>query len=76
MAGAQRLATALSKRGVPVLLNPYSLTVVFPEPDLSIVKTYQLACYKGQAHAIVMPNVTAELLDEFIEVYGKWWKGS
>jgi histidine decarboxylase len=75
IAGAERLATALTKLSVPVLLNPYSLTVVFPEPAISLVKTYQLACYQGQAHAIVMPNVTQALLDEFVASYAVWWSG-
>lgn len=75
MAGAQRLAAALMKRSVPVLLNPFSLSVIFPEPAVSLVKTYQLACHNGQAHAIVMPNVTQALLDEFAANYAVWWTG-
>ena len=30
-----------------------------------IVKTYQLACYRGEAHVVVMPNVTTRLLEKF-----------
>ena len=72
---AEALANRLGQRGVPVLLNPYSLTVVFPEPSEAIVQTYQLACHRGEAHAIVMPNVTDELLSRFAEEYLTWWEG-
>jgi histidine decarboxylase len=70
---AKVLTQRLRQGGVPVLLNPFSLTVVFPEPDDSIVKTYQLACHRGEAHAIVMPNVTNELLSRFTGEYLAWW---
>ena len=40
----------------------YSFTVVFPQPGEAIVRTFQLACNKGEAHAIVMPNVTDMLI--------------
>lgn len=73
---AQGLAAGLRASGVEVLCNPYSMTVVFPEPELGLVKTYQLACYKGQAHAIVMPNVTEALLDRFAADYVRWHSGS
>jgi histidine decarboxylase len=71
---AKDLAAALRVSGVPVLLNPFSLTVVFPEPDESIVQTYQLACHRGEAHAIVMPNVTGALLARFAGDYLGWWE--
>lgn len=70
---AERLATALRAANVPVLRNPHSLTVVFPEPGEAIVRTYQLACNKGEAHAIVMPNVTDTLISRFVCDYLAWW---
>jgi histidine decarboxylase len=70
---ASGLATALRAHDVPVLLNPYSLTVVFPQPSEDIVKVYQLACHRGEAHAIVMPNVTGALLARFTDDYLGWW---
>jgi histidine decarboxylase len=70
---AKALAERLRQDCVPVLLNPFSLTVVFPEPDESIIKTYQLACHRGEAHAIVMPNVTDALLSRFAGDYLGWW---
>ena len=71
---AKALACVLRQSGVPVLINPFSLTVVFPEPCEPIVKTYQLACHLGNAHAIVMPNVTDALLARFTEEYLGWWE--
>jgi hypothetical protein len=46
---------------------------VFPQPAEHIVKTYQLACYKGAAHIVVMPNVSESLLAQFAADYGDWW---
>jgi histidine decarboxylase len=68
------LAHDLRAQGVPVLLNPFSLTVLFPEPDPSAVKRFQLSCTGGQAHAIVMPNVGEDQLRRFREAYLAWWE--
>lgn len=72
---AQNLARQLSALGIDALCNPYSVTVVFPEPAEQIVRTYQLACNQGLAHAVVMPNVTEALLDRFVADYAAWWAG-
>jgi histidine decarboxylase len=69
---AQGLTARLKAMGVPAYCNPHSLTVVFPQPSDLIVKTYQLACYKGEAHVVVMPNVTTALLERFVADYVKW----
>ncbi|MER9852045.1 histidine decarboxylase [Mesorhizobium sp. M0106] len=66
---AEGFAEALCSAGVPVLLNPYSLTVVFPKPSDRLVTEYQLACHGNLAHAIVMPNVKADLIDRFLGDY-------
>lgn len=71
-----RVTQALRAAGVPVLRNPHGLTVVFPEPDERIVRTYQLACHRGEAHAIVMPSVTDDLLDRFVGDYLCWWQAA
>lgn len=71
---AHALAEELRSAGVSVICNSFSLTVVFPQPAEHIVKTYQLACCKGQAHAIVMPNVTQALLERFVSEYMGWWR--
>ncbi len=71
---AQQLADRLQSLGIPTMCNPHSLTVVFPQPAEHIVKTFQLACYRNEAHAIVMPNVTDELLGRFVANYEAWWE--
>jgi histidine decarboxylase len=70
---AHWLADALRMAGVPVLHNPHALTVIFPEPEEHIVRHYQLACARGQAHAIVMPNVTQAQVGSFAADYLRWW---
>nr|WP_246506009.1 histidine decarboxylase [Mesorhizobium silamurunense] len=70
---ADGFAGALRSASVPVLLNPCSLTVVFPKPSERLVNEYQLACHGNYAHAIVMPNVKADLIDRFVGDYTAEW---
>lgn len=72
LARTDRFAAALRQLDVPVLRNPFSLTVLFPTPSEAIVRKYQLACDKGRAHAIIMPNVHDALIDRFLEDYAGW----
>jgi histidine decarboxylase len=76
LARTGRLVAALRAGAVPVLCNPFSFTVVFPQPGEAIVRTYQLACNIGEAHAIVMPNVTDALINRFVSDYLAWWETS
>ncbi len=71
---AADLAASLRMIGAEVLLNPHSLTVVFPQPSEEIVKTYQLACHQGKAHAIIMPSVSDALIDRFTAAYCDWFR--
>jgi histidine decarboxylase len=71
---AAEMATKLRAAGVDVLLNPHAMTVVFPEPSEEILRTYQLPCYKGLAHAIIMPSVTDSLIDRFTAAYIAWFQ--
>jgi histidine decarboxylase len=71
---AKHLAAELQYLGVPTLRNPFSLTVVFPAPSEEIVRKYQLPCDRGKAHAVVMPNVGAELIGCFLSDYAGWWR--
>lgn len=73
---ARSLAAALEEAGVPILLNRFSLTVVFPRPDDTIVNRYQLACSGDNAHAVVMPSVSERLLQQFAADYLDWWARS
>ncbi|HEV2515306.1 MAG TPA: histidine decarboxylase [Devosia sp.] len=75
VARATRLAEELRDAGVPVLLNPHALTVLFPQPSEDIIKRYQLACTGDDAHAIIMPNVTEQLAARFTSDYLAWWDG-
>jgi len=74
LARTGRLVAALRADAVPVLCNPFSFTVVFPQPGEAIVRAYQLACNTGEAHAIVMPNVTDALINRFVSDYLAWWE--
>ena len=74
LARTGRLVAAMRASTVPVLCNPFSFTVVFPQPGEAVVRTYQLACNKGEAHAIVMPNVTDALINRFVSDYLIWWE--
>jgi len=71
---ARALADRLRTSGRAVLCNPHALTVVFETPGPEIVSRYQLAANAGLAHAIVMPNVTDDLLDRFATDYLNWSK--
>jgi len=76
LARTDKLVAMLSAAGVPVRRNPHALTVVFPQPSESIVRPYQLACHRNEAHAIVMPNVTDALIERFVADYLAWWTGA
>ncbi len=71
---ARKLHDVLAAEAVPVLRNRHAITVVFPEPHQRIVAKYQLACHEKLAHAIVMPNVTARLIERFAADYIAWWR--
>jgi len=49
------------------MLNELSSTVVFERPlDEEFVRRWQLACQGNIAHVVVMPSVTIEKLDDFL----------
>ncbi|XP_027917620.1 serine decarboxylase 1-like [Vigna unguiculata] len=53
--------------GIGAMLNELSSTVVFERPhDEEFVHRWQLACEGNIAHVVVMPNVTIEKLDDFL----------
>lgn len=51
--------------------NHNSITVIFPKPSQEIIIKWQLATCEDISHVIVMPHVTKEKLDRFIEDYCK-----
>lgn len=71
---AEGFAEALRSAGVPALLNPWALTVVFPKPSERLVAEYELACHGGLADAMVMPNVKADLIERFVEANEAEWR--
>ena len=73
---AADLALSLRSLGAAVLLNPHSLTVVFPQPGVEILRTYQLPCHEGKAHAIIMPSVSDALIDRFTAEYCDWFRAA
>ncbi|KAH7299755.1 hypothetical protein KP509_24G027200 [Ceratopteris richardii] len=65
---AHYLKDRLRNAGFGVMLNVLSSTVVFERPqEEAFVRKWQLACEGDIAHAVVMPNVTREKLDKFVE---------
>lgn len=67
---AMRLEAALRKAGLkPVIRNSRSITVAFPAPSEAFAKRWGLPCHKGISHAVLLPHVTGEMLDDFIKEY-------
>ncbi|OIV91558.1 hypothetical protein TanjilG_08970 [Lupinus angustifolius] len=53
--------------GIGAMLNELSSTVVFERPhDEEFIRRWQLACQGNIAHVVVMPNITIEKLDDFL----------
>jgi histidine decarboxylase len=66
---AEYMRDLLLQSNVPrVLLNSRSCTVVFQKPSsLEFIKKWQLACDGHLCHVVVMPNVSKEKIQEFVE---------
>ncbi|RDX90573.1 Serine decarboxylase 1, partial [Mucuna pruriens] len=64
---AHYLKDRLLDAGIGAMLNELSSTVVFERPhDEDFVHKWQLACQGNIAHVVVMPNVTIQKLDHFL----------
>jgi hypothetical protein len=62
------LLEELSRVGISCRLNDLSSTVVLERPiDDAFVKRWQLACEEDIAHVVVMPNITRNKIDLFVE---------
>lgn len=62
------LREELSRVGISCRLNHLSSTVVLERPvDDAFVKRWQLACEEDIAHVVVMPNITRQKINLFIE---------
>ncbi|KAL3157766.1 hypothetical protein ABBQ32_012192 [Trebouxia sp. C0010 RCD-2024] len=65
---AHLLKAMLEKVGIKTMLNELSSTVVFERPqEETFVKKWQLACQGDIAHVVVMPNITLEKLETFVQ---------
>lgn len=65
---ARYLRDKLSHAGITCRLNDLSSTVVLERPiDDAFIKRWQLACEEDIAHVVVMPNVTENKIDLFVE---------
>ncbi|KAF6147565.1 hypothetical protein GIB67_014684 [Kingdonia uniflora] len=76
---AHYLKDRLKAEGIGAMLIELSSTVVFGHPqDEEFVRRWQLACQGNIAHVVVMPNITIEKLDDFmdelIEKRPTWFK--
>ncbi|XP_050235029.1 serine decarboxylase [Mercurialis annua] len=76
---AHYLKDRLRDAGISAMLNELSSTVVFERPkDEEFVRRWQLACQGNIAHVVVMPNVTVEKLDDFlnelVEKRSTWYR--
>lgn len=76
---AHYLKDRLRDSGIGAMLNELSSTVVFERPhDEEFTRRWQLACQGNIAHVVVMPNITIEKLDKFLEEFvekrTKWFE--
>lgn len=76
---AHYLNDKLRGAGISTMLNELSSTVVFERPkDEEFVRRWQLACERNMSHVVVMPSVTVEkldcFLDELIQARSVWYK--
>ena len=64
---AHYLKDCLISAGIGAMLNELSSTVVFEHPqDEEFIRKWQLACQGNIAHVVVMPNITIDKLDDFL----------
>jgi histidine decarboxylase len=66
---AELLKEMLCESGIEATVNRFSNTVVFPRPDDRVIKEWQLACRGEFSHAVIMPNNTPLILEEFAHSY-------
>lgn len=68
METARYLRDKLTDAGFTCRVNDLSSTVVLERPlDDDIIKRWQLACEEDIAHVVVMPNVTRQKIDRFVQ---------
>ena len=60
---AQYAVDKFNENDIPAWRNKNSITVVFPRPDDTVVRKWQMAPYETYAHIITVPNVTRDKID-------------
>ena len=63
------LIELFSKKKIKAWRNPFSIIVIFPKPNQTIIDKYQLACQDNIYHIVVTPSVTKQILKQFIDEY-------
>jgi histidine decarboxylase len=57
----------LQEAGIPAWRNPNAITVVFPKVSAAVREKWQLATQGDISHLIVMPGITEQRVDAFLE---------
>jgi histidine decarboxylase len=68
---AEYAVQLLRERGVEAWRNRNSITVVFPRPAAEVMEKWIIAPNKDIGHLLAMPHVTYEIIEEFVDDYGK-----
>ena len=66
MKNSKYMVDKMKELNISCFKNNLSNTVIFQKPSFKLIKKWQLACTGNIAHVVVMPSVTKEKLDEFI----------
>ena len=62
------LQAMLQRAGIRTMLNELSSTVVFERPsEEAFIRKWQLACEGDIAHVVVMPNITIDKMETFVQ---------
>lgn len=61
------LEDRFAKLNVPTFSHPVSLITIFPEPSSAVCDYFQLATVDDWAHVCMMPHVTKQDIDHFID---------
>ena len=64
---AEYAVTRFQDSGIPAWRHENSVTVVFPKPSPEIIRKWQLASYGDIAHAITMPHITRQTIDQVVD---------
>lgn len=67
---AKYMNTKMKEKNILSFINNNSSTVIFEKPNsIEFIKKWQLACESDIAHVIVMPNITENKIDIFINEF-------